>query len=51
VDQLVRCARERPLTLVYAARDEARNNAVALREVIVRRLSHGRRSNPRRRSA
>ena len=41
VDRLVRSAREGPLTLVYAAKDEAHNNAVALRDVIERRLSHG----------
>ena len=39
VDQLVRCARKEPLTLVYGAKDEAHNNAVALREVIEQRLS------------
>jgi uncharacterized protein YeaO (DUF488 family) len=41
LDQLARRAREEPLTLVYAARDEAHNNAVALRDVIVRHLAHG----------
>ena len=40
VDQLVRCARAGPLTLVYAASDEAHNNAVALRDVIVQHLAH-----------
>ena len=39
---LARSAREGPLTLVYAARDEAHNNAVALRDVIVQHMSrHG----------
>jgi uncharacterized protein YeaO (DUF488 family) len=42
VAELVRCARAGPLTLVYAARDETHNNAVALRDAIVERLSrHG----------
>src|SRR5262245_55619418 len=40
VDQLVRSAREGPLTLVYAASDEEHNNAVALRDVVLRRLAH-----------
>jgi uncharacterized protein YeaO (DUF488 family) len=39
VADLVRCARQGPLTLVYAASDEAHNNAVALRELIVQQLS------------
>jgi uncharacterized protein YeaO (DUF488 family) len=47
VNQLVRCAREGPLTLVYAASDEAHNNAVALRDVIGKHLSHRRSSKPR----
>jgi uncharacterized protein YeaO (DUF488 family) len=51
VDELVRCAREGRLTLVYAASDEARNNAVALRQVIVRRLSHRGGGSPRRKSS
>jgi uncharacterized protein YeaO (DUF488 family) len=38
VAELVRCARQAPLTLVYAARDEKHNDAVALREVITERL-------------
>jgi uncharacterized protein YeaO (DUF488 family) len=37
--ELVRQAREGRLTLVYAARDETHNNAVALRDAIVQRLS------------
>lgn len=41
VAELVRYARAGPLTLVYAARDEAHNNAAALRDVIVRHLSRG----------
>jgi uncharacterized protein YeaO (DUF488 family) len=40
LDELVRWARKGPLTLIYAARDEAHNNAVALRDVIVHHLSH-----------
>jgi uncharacterized protein YeaO (DUF488 family) len=36
---LVRCARQGRLTLVYAARDETHNNAVALRDLILERLS------------
>jgi uncharacterized protein YeaO (DUF488 family) len=39
LDGLVRCARQGRLTLVYAARDEAHNNAVALRDLILERLS------------
>lgn len=35
--ELVHFARQRTLTLVYAARDETHNNAVALREIIARR--------------
>src|SRR5262245_61373488 len=50
VDQLVRSAREGPLTLVYAASDEVHNNAVALRNIIVRHLAHGGGARPRRRS-
>jgi uncharacterized protein YeaO (DUF488 family) len=38
VAELVRCARQGPLTLVYAASDEAHNDAVALRDVIAQRL-------------
>jgi uncharacterized protein YeaO (DUF488 family) len=38
VAELVRCARQGPLTLVYAARDETHNNAAALRDVIAQRL-------------
>jgi uncharacterized protein YeaO (DUF488 family) len=40
VAELVRCARLGPLTLVYAASDEAHNNAAALRDVIVHHLQH-----------
>jgi uncharacterized protein YeaO (DUF488 family) len=50
VDQLVRCVREGPLTLVYAASDETHNNAVALRGFIEQRLSRHGASNPRGRS-
>ena len=50
VEQLVHCAREGPLTLVYAASDETHNNAVALRDVVVQHLAHHGRSNPRGRS-
>jgi uncharacterized protein YeaO (DUF488 family) len=41
VAELVRCARQGPLTLVYAASNETYNNAVALRDVIAQRLSQG----------
>ena len=47
VDELVRCAREGPLTLVYAASDEAHNDAVALRDIIAQHLAHGKRSGER----
>jgi uncharacterized protein YeaO (DUF488 family) len=47
LDELVRCARAGPLTLIHAARDEAHNNAVALHDVIARRLSHRGGANPR----
>jgi uncharacterized protein YeaO (DUF488 family) len=50
LDELVRHAREEPLTLVYAASDEVHNNAVALRDVIVQHLAHGGGAHPRRRS-
>jgi uncharacterized protein YeaO (DUF488 family) len=40
VAELVRCARQGRLTLVYAASDETYNNAVALRDVIAQRLQH-----------
>ena len=33
--RLRKLAREQPVTLLYAARDEARNNAVVLRELVV----------------
>lgn len=36
VDELRSLARERRLTLVYAARDDAHNNAIALRDVLTR---------------
>jgi uncharacterized protein YeaO (DUF488 family) len=39
VAELARCARQGPLTLVYAASDETHNNAVALRDVILQHLS------------
>jgi uncharacterized protein YeaO (DUF488 family) len=39
VAELVRCARQGPLTLVYAASDETHNNAVALRDFIVQHLA------------
>jgi uncharacterized protein YeaO (DUF488 family) len=38
VAALAQCAREGALTLVYAASDEAHNNAVALRDVVERQL-------------
>jgi uncharacterized protein YeaO (DUF488 family) len=47
---LVACARKGPLTLVYAASDKVHNNAVALRDVIARRLSRGGGSKARGRS-
>jgi uncharacterized protein YeaO (DUF488 family) len=34
VERLVELARSRPLTLVYSAKDEKHNNAVALREFL-----------------
>jgi len=36
--ELQACARKGTLTLVYAARDEAHNEAVVLRDLLVRRL-------------
>lgn len=36
-DQLRDWARQGPITLVYAARDEAHNDAVVLREILLRR--------------
>jgi uncharacterized protein YeaO (DUF488 family) len=39
VDQLVTLAREGPLTLLYGARDEQRNEAVVLRSLIEARLA------------
>jgi uncharacterized protein YeaO (DUF488 family) len=38
--ELVRFAQQRTLTLVYGARDETHNNAVALNEIITRRLAN-----------
>lgn len=38
VDQLCELAKEGPLTLIYAAKDEVHNNAVVLKEEILRRL-------------
>ncbi len=38
LDELVRRARTRDVTLVYAAKDEAHNNAVVLQREIERRL-------------
>ncbi len=35
IDELRQIARERPLTLVYSAHDEAHNQAVALRGVLL----------------
>jgi uncharacterized protein YeaO (DUF488 family) len=35
--ELARCVQRGPVTLVYAARDEVHNNAVALRDLIVQR--------------
>jgi uncharacterized protein YeaO (DUF488 family) len=36
LDELRKIAGERPLTLVYSARDEQHNQAVVLREVLLR---------------
>ena len=36
-EDLLKLARKGPLTLVYSARDEQHNNAVALREYLLRR--------------
>ena len=38
LEELEACARKGTLTLVYAARDEAHNDAVVLRDLLVRRL-------------
>ena len=38
MEELQACARKGTLTLVYAARDEAHNEAVVLRDLLVRRL-------------
>lgn len=38
VDELVRLAREGDVTLLYSARDERHNQAVALRDYLMRRL-------------
>lgn len=40
VAELVRYARQRSLTLVYGARDEAHNNAIVLSEIVTQRLQH-----------
>ena len=50
LSELVRRARQGALTLIYAARDETHNNAVALRDIIVQRLSHGGSAKPHGRS-
>jgi uncharacterized protein YeaO (DUF488 family) len=41
LDQLVELARQGPVTLLYGARDEQRNQAVVLRSVIEERLAAG----------
>lgn len=41
VDQLAGLAREGPVVLLYSARDEERNQAVALRSVVEERLAAG----------
>ena len=38
LEELQECARKGTLTLVYAARDEAHNEAVVLRDLLMRRL-------------
>jgi uncharacterized protein YeaO (DUF488 family) len=38
LDRLVALAREKPVTLVYAAKDEAHNNAVVLAKEVERRV-------------
>ena len=47
LDELRSLARERRLTLVYAARDDAHNNAVALRDVLTRAKGDARRTSKR----
>ena len=47
LDELRSLARERRLTLVYAARDDAHNNAVALRDVLTRAKVRARRTSKR----
>lgn len=47
LDGLRSLARERRLTLVYAARDDAHNNAVALREMLTRAKAGARRISKR----
>lgn len=37
VDDILQTARERPVTLVYAAKDQEHNNAVALKEYLEKR--------------
>jgi uncharacterized protein YeaO (DUF488 family) len=39
LDELRRLCREGPLTLVYGARDEAHNNAIVVRDVLLDRCS------------
>jgi uncharacterized protein YeaO (DUF488 family) len=38
---LLQAARRGPVTLLFAARDRERNNAVALRELVLERLAQG----------
>lgn len=39
LDQLLKWAQEGPITLVYAAHDELHNNAVVLRDILLKRHS------------
>lgn len=39
VEEVLALCRKGPVTLIHAARDEARNNAVVLRDVLVERLA------------
>lgn len=45
LEELLHFARQRTLTLVYAASDETHNNAVALSEIIAQRLASDRTAN------
>jgi len=45
IERLARIARKSRLTLVFAAKDEAYNNAVALKEYLERKIGRGPASN------